>query len=231
MKLKEWSRSERPRERLLEKGAENLNLAELLAILIRTGTTERNVVEVAQDLIASADGSIITLSAMDREHMQQIDGIGPDKAVTITAAFELGRRMMEAESDLDKVTITHPRMIWRLMLSRLKGLDHEECWVIYLNRSHYIQFKERLSSGNRDTTGLDIPTLVRRALDRKSSHVILVHNHPSGNPVPGQHDLTLTAQVKEALGSMGLSLMDHIVWCDDKYFSMADAKTYLAEEF
>ncbi len=72
---------------------------------------------------------------------------------------------------------------------------------------------------------------MRRALDRKSSHVILVHNHPSGNPVPGQHDLTLTAQVKEALGSMGLSLMDHIVWCDDKYFSMADAKTYLAEEF
>lgn len=230
MKLKEWDNRERPRERLLEKGAENLTLAELLAILIRTGTRKKNAVEVAQDLITSADGAVLVLAGMDRLQMQQVSGIGPDKAVTVTAAFELGRRIMEARSHLDGVTITHARMVYRLMLPRLKGLDHEECWVLYLNRAHYVQHKERLSSGNREATVVDIPLLVRRALDRKSSHVILVHNHPSGNPVPGQNDLILTSQVRDALGSVGLGLLDHVIFSDDRYYSITDAKTYPAEE-
>ena len=230
MKISDMYSSERPREKLLERGAQALSNSELLAVLLRTGRPGESALDIAGRLLSRAEGRLGGLFSLSADYLTSLPGVGPAGAASLLSAFELGRRFMQEQAP-GAQPVRSPAQIHALLHPRLKGLDHEECWAIYLNRSHYIQFKERLSSGNRDSTGIDIPTLVRRALDRKSSHVILVHNHPSGNPVPGQHDLTLTAQVKEALGSMGLSLMDHIVWCDDKYFSMADAKTYLAEEF
>lgn len=231
MKMKEWSLGERPREKMLERGPESLSHAELLAILMRTGTGKKNVVEIAQELLQAADGSLVSLSSLEIGNMQAVDGIGPDKAVTVTAAFELGRRLMEERSRLDGLSITHARMIYRLMIPRLKGLTHEEMWAIYLNRANYVLGKERLSSGSGSSTSSDLTTLLRHALDRKCSSVVIVHNHPSGNPVPGRSDLRETARIKEALGSLGLCLMDHVVVSDDKYYSFTDERVYLAEDF
>ena len=227
MKLKEWNPEERPRERLLKKGAGSLSLSELLAILMRTGTGKRNVVEVAQELLHECGGSLAALSAMEPQAMQKVGGIGQGKAITITAAFELGRRLMEEPSRFDGISITHAAMIYQRILPRLKGLDHEQCWAIYLNRAHFIIDQGRLSSGGSATTSFPREALLRRALDKKASFVVLVHNHPSGSPRPGKADIQETAAVREALSSLGISLLDHIIVCDDKFYSFADEKVYL----
>lgn len=227
MKLKEWNPEERPRERLLKKGAGSLSLSELLAILMRTGTGKQNVVEVARELLQESGGSLTALSAMTPEAMQKVGGIGQGKAVTIAAAFELGRRLMEEGSRFDGVSITHAAMIYQRMLPRLKGLDHEECWAIYLNRAHFVIDQERLSSGGHAETSLHRDALLRHALDKHASFVILVHNHPSGSPRPGKMDIQETAAIKEALSSLGISLLDHIVVCDDRFYSFADERIYL----
>ena len=119
-------------------------------------------------------------------------------------------------------------MVYRRMIPLLKGLDHEECWVLYLNRAHFLVFQERLSSGSDVSTSIDRKALIRHALQRQCSAVVLVHNHPSGSPRPGRSDLTETARLKEALSSLGISLLDHIIVCDDKFFSFADQQVYHA---
>ncbi|MBR1407103.1 MAG: DNA repair protein RadC [Bacteroidales bacterium] len=227
MKMKEWSRTERPRERLLEKGPASLSLAELLAILMRTGTGKQNVVEVAQELLHAGEGSLAALSAMDPAAMQKISGIGQGKAVTIAAAFELGRRLMEERSRFDGISITHAAMLYQRMIPRLKGLDHEECWAVYLNRANFVTGQERLSSGSNVTTSFPRDTLLRHALDKPCTSVALVHNHPSGSPRPSKADILETARVREALSSLGISLLDHIIVCDDKFYSFADERVYL----
>ena len=224
MKMKEWRRDERPREKLLEQGAASLDNAELLAILMRTGTERKNVVDMARELLDSARGSLGGLAAAGIGPMQQIGGIGRDKAASVMAALELGRRFAAEKSRLDRISITDPGMIWRNILPRLKGLDHEEAWAFYLNRAHYVTLREQLSSGSWDETLLDIRMVLRRALEQRSAGVILVHNHPSGNPHPGQADIRMTARLREGLATLDISLIDHVIVCDDQYYSFSEER-------
>lgn len=222
MKIKELCAEERPREKMLAKGADALSNAELLAILIGSGTRKENVLEVANRLLAGSEGRLSGIAGMNSERMRLVDGIGPNKYATIAAAFELGRRCCLEDPGIEKVPVTSGEMVYRLMLPRMKGLDHEECWIIYLNRANYIVGKEMLSLGGLNATVIDTKQIVKKALDKHASGMIMVHNHPSGNPRPGQNDVIRTRMLKKAADTFDISLLDHIIFCDDRFFSFAD---------
>ena len=185
MKIKELSPEDRPREKMLEKGAGSLSTAELIAILLRTGTGKSNAVETARKLLNMAGGNLTGLYSLSVEKMCGITGIGQGKAITVAAAIELGRRFGAETSRIEKISVTSPDMIYRMMLPKMKGLGHEECWVVYLNRANYITGCEQASRGGLDATTVDIKIIVRKALEKLASGIILIHNHPSGNPMPG----------------------------------------------
>lgn len=222
MKLKELCIDDRPREKMLEKGPSSLSNAELLAIMIRTGTGKMNVVDVARTLLHTAEGRLNAIADMPVEKLCSISGIGRSKAVTIAAAFELGRRSAAEKIVQDRVPVTSPKDVFRMMLPFMRGLDHEECWAVFLNRANYVLGKDRMSVGGMDSTTMDVKAVLRRALDRKASGVILVHNHPSGSALPGQADIRQTALLRKALQTCEIQLVDHVVIAEDCWYSFAD---------
>lgn len=222
MKLKELCIDDRPREKMLEKGPSSLSNAELLAIMIRTGTGKMNVVDVARTLLHTAEGRLNAIADMPVEKLCSISGIGRSKAVTIAAAFELGRRSAAEKIVQDRVPVTSPKDVFRMMLPFMRGLDHEECWAVFLNRANYVLGKDRMSVGGMDSTTIDVKAVLRRALDRKASGVILVHNHPSGSALPGQADIRQTALLRKALQTCEIQLVDHVVIAEDCWYSFAD---------
>lgn len=228
MRMKELGLDDRPREKLLEKGASALSNAELLAILIRTGTQTENAVEVARRLIQAAGGSLAGVADMPLSGMVGISGLGRIKAAGISAALELGRRFMAEASTVRKVSIISPGMVYSMMHPYMKGLDHEECWVIYLNRARYVIGKEKLFSGGLSSTLLDARMIVKHALDRHADGLILTHNHPSGNPRPGTEDIRQTETLRNALRTFELSLVDHVVIAEGSFYSFADMQVETA---
>lgn len=222
MKIKELFLDERPRERLLKKGAESLSNAELLAILLRTGTHDKNAVELARSLIGESEGHLGGLALMSIDKLLGMSGIGPTKAATLTAAFELGRRCAQENISSHKQAVCTPEVAYRIMIPHMRDLDHEECWVLYLNRSNHLIGKEMMTSGGLDSTIIDCKMIVRKALEKKASGLILAHNHPSGSALPGTADITQTMALKKALATCDISLLDHIVVARDSYYSFAD---------
>ena len=224
MKMKELCLDDRPREKMLDKGPSALSNAELLAIMIRTGTGKMNAVDVARTLLQKTDGRLNEVADMSVEKLCSVCGIGPSKAVSISAAFELGRRCALEMTVREKVAVSSPKTVFRMMLPLLKGLDHEECWVMFLNRANYVLGKERMSVGGLESTVMDVKAILRRALDRKAAGVILVHNHPSGSALPGQADIRQTGILKKALQTCEISLIDHVVIAEDNWYSFADER-------
>lgn len=224
MKIKELEADDRPREKMIGNGAGALSSAELMAVLLRTGSGRYNAVETARLLLKSAGGSLVTLAGMSLAQMCKTCGVGPGKAVAVAAAFELGKRYAAEKVRCERVSVTHPDMVYRMMWPLLKGLQHEECWVIYLNRANYVIAKERLSSGGLAATVIDVKLILKKALDILASGLIIVHNHPSGNPHPGKNDIACTEALKKAAGTMDITLYDHIIISDDRFFSFADER-------
>ena len=222
MKIKELFLDERPRERLLKNGAESLSNVELLAILLRTGTHDKNAVELARTLIGNSEGSLGGIAAMSFDKLLKMSGIGIAKATTLAAAFELGRRCTQENITFDKKSICSPETAYRIMIPHMRNLDHEECWVLYLNRSNYLISKEKMTSGGLDSTVIDCRMIVRKAIEKQASGLILVHNHPSGNALPGTADINQTQALKRALDTCDISLVDHIVVAQNSYYSFAD---------
>mgnify|MGYP000287801773 FL=1 len=225
MKLKELNIEERPRERLIAKGSSALGNAELLAILLRTGSGNKNVLEMSHELLAAA-GSLTELSAMSIDKMQAIGGIGKNKAATVTAAFELGRRFAAEGSHPPCRAITNASQIFSIMFPVLKGIDHEECWILYLNRANHILYKEKVSIGGLSSTTIDTNSILRKAIEKKADGIILVHNHPSGNPQPGKADVVETERLKKAAETFSISMLDHVIISDSGYYSFADQMIY-----
>lgn len=225
MKLKELNIEERPRERLITKGSSALGNAELLAILLRTGSGNKNVLEMSHELLAAA-GSLTELSAMSIDKMQAIGGIGKNKAATVTAAFELGRRFAAEGSRSPCRAITNASQIFSIMFPVLKGIDHEECWILYLNRANHILYKEKVSIGGLSSTTIDTNSILRKAIEKKADGIILVHNHPSGNPQPGKADVVETERLKKAAETFSISMLDHVIISDSGYYSFADQMLY-----
>ena len=221
MRMKELEAAERPREKMLEKGVDALSNAELLAIMLRTGTGGMNAVEVARRLLQSAQWRLNAVAGMSVEKLCLTDGIGKSKAATVAAAESVVPQ---------KQTVSSPRMVYQMMLHHMRDLDHEECWVIFLNRANYVLGKERISVGGMTSTVIDVKIVLRRALDHKASGVILVHNHPSGNAIPGEADIFQTRVLKNALKSCEIQLVDHVVVAEDSWYSFADEQL-VSEKF
>lgn len=225
MRIKDLCPDERPREKLRLRGAKALSNAELLAILLGSGTGGKSVLEVAQELMKTAGGRLNLLGAMPLERLITQKGVGEVRAITLAAALELGRRTFEESAIADKRSLTSPEMVFRLMLPTLKNLDHEECWALFLNKANFLISKEMITSGSLESTLVDTARILKRAIEKQSSHVILVHNHPSGSPLPGPADIHQTECVKRALSSVGISLMDHVVVAEDSFFSFSEERT------
>ena len=226
MKILDLHASERPREKLLSRGAAALSDGELIAILLRTGTSGESVIDLAQTLVRRVDGHLIRFADLSLSDLCGIRGIGPDKAATLIAAFELGKRFVEDFSHLDEIPVTHAHTVYRLMLPRLKGLTHEECWVLYLNAASQLVSTRRLSSGGTTETVIDNKMVLSEALECHSRNFILVHNHPTLNPLPSAADIECTRRLREAAQSLDMRLLDHVIISGNGYYSFADEKMY-----
>lgn len=223
--IKQWREEERPREKMLSKGCSALTTAELIAILIRSGSISRTAVDTAGDILELAGNRLSNLSRLNVEQLCSIAGIGEAKALSVMAAAELGRRIA-GEQPAAMPLISSPRDIAGIMVPLLKGLEHEECWVLYLNRANRLISKEKMSMGGVSSTVMDIRTILRRAVDKVASGIVLVHNHPSGNSTPGRTDIEQTAALREASALLDISLIDHIVVAGNSYYSFSDGKNY-----
>ncbi len=219
--IKTWDEEERPREKLMHKGTAALSNAELLAILLRFGNREMSAVGLARELLAACEGKLAVLADRNIHQMSKIGGVGTAKAASIQAAFELARRLA-AEIPADEFTIRSADTVARMMIPQLGSLPHEECWVLYLNRAQKYIGREKISTGGQASTVIDIKIIVKKAVERLASAIILVHNHPSGNPLPGESDRTQTDALKKALAVFDIALLDHVIVGKKKYFSFSE---------
>lgn len=222
MKILEMCEEERPREKLLSKGPSALGNGELLSVILRGGTRGESALDLAQRLLSMADGKLSALANMSSEKMSRLSGIGPCKAAEVAAALELGRRFfLEAPSAVRRPLVT-ARMVYDLMIPLLKGLDHEECWVVLLNDHNYETGKLKVTSGGSSSTVIDVRQLSRMVLERGASGIFLIHNHPTGNPAPSKADVKQTELLHKALSAVGIALVDHVVVSDGAFFSFAE---------
>ncbi len=218
--IKTWEEEARPREKLMQQGAAALTNVELLAILIQSGTREKTAVDLARDLSATCDGRLDALSQQGFRRLTVLPGIGPAKATIIQACFELARRLA-AEIPEEDLTIRTAETVARMMAPYLQRIPHEECWVLYLNRGSKLIGKERVSQGGLSSTVVDIKIIVKKAVDRLASGLVVVHNHPSGNPLPGEQDRVQTEALKKALAVFDICLVDHVIVSRKKYYSFS----------
>ena len=219
--IKTWNEEERPREKLMHQGAAALTNAELLAILLQSGIRDKSAVDLARELLSGSRGRLDELARREAGPMMGVDGIGPAKATTILATFELARRLA-AEIPEDELTVRTSDTGARMMAPFLRDLAHEECWVLYLNRGSKLIGKERISSGGLSSTVIDIKIIVKKAVERLASGLILVHNHPSGNPQPGEQDRSQTEALRKAAAVFDIALTDHVIIGRKKYYSFSD---------
>lgn len=232
MKIQDICESERPREKMLIQGPRSMGNSELLAVLLRTGTrtgtgnsaVSESAIDIANRLLSLAGGSLLKLAYMSPKEISSVPGIKTGKAVSIIAAMELGRRFMAESPGLNKLPMTDSGMIYDLMRPQLKGLRHEECWVVMLNNARYVVDKKMMTLGGSSSTTIDVKDIVKQALNANASAIVLVHNHPSGNPRPGKADMDETLALKQAAEAMDMLLLDHVIFCDDCYFSFSDEK-------
>jgi DNA repair protein RadC len=221
LNIKSWSPEDRPREKLILKGKSALSDAELIAILLGSGTTTMSAVDLAKKVLQPADNNLHELARLTVKDLTKIKGIGPAKALTIVAALELGRRRKELESN-EKGKITGSRDAYDLLKADLLDIAHEEFWVLLLNRANRVIRKSQISQGGVAGTVADPKIIFKLALDDLASGVILAHNHPSGNLTASQADLDLTKKLKEAGKLLDIQVLDHIIVAGQKYFSFAD---------
>lgn len=222
--MMELCEDERPREKMITRGKGALTNAELMAILLRTGMGGRNVLDVARDVLKGADGRLGAVAELSLEELCKVPGVGPGKAVSITAAFELGRRLAQEEGIADAPRMDSPAKVYRVMIPHMRNLTHEECWVLFLNRANRLIAKEMMTSGGQDSTVIDKRMVLRRTLERKASAVILVHNHPSGDPTPSVEDIRQTRDLSKSLLACDLHLVDHVIVSGKSYYSFSDER-------
>ncbi len=221
MNLKSWAEADRPRERLLSHGSQALSDAELLAIIIGSGNRDETAVDLSKRILASVSNNLNELGKLDQHALMRTKGIGEAKALSIMAALELGRRRKETES-ISRDQITQSRDAFDVFGILLADLSHEEFWVLLLNRSNKIIEKKRISQGGIAGTVTDVRLILKCAIDRLATGIILCHNHPSGNLKPSEQDFAITKKIREAASLLDIKLLDHIIVSDRSYYSFAD---------
>jgi len=221
MNIKSWSPEDRPREKLLLKGTSALSDAELIAILIGSGTAKLSAVDVAKKVLAHVENNLDSLAKLSVKELMKAKGIGEAKAITIVAALELGRRRKD-QSPEEKPKIESSKNAFDLIQGELIDLPHEEFWVILLNRANRLIKKKRISEGGVSGTVADPKIIFKFAVEELASGIIVAHNHPSGNLKPSDSDIILTKKLKEAGKVLEISLLDHLIIAHNGYFSFTD---------
>ena len=219
--IKNWSQDDRPREKLRDKGARSLSNAELMAILIGSGTVQETAVDLSKRILASVGHDLQSVGKLSITQLMRFKGIGEDKAIKIAAAMEISCRRRETDQKkLDKINTS--RSVFEIMNPLLGHLSHEEFWVLFLNNSNKILAKTHLSKGGMTSTIVDVRIVMKQALEHSATAIVLVHNHPSGVPNPSESDTLLTEKFKSAAESLDIRVLDHIIVTEKNYFSFAD---------
>lgn len=219
--ITQLSVDDRPREKMMMHGVRALSNAELLAILIGSGNTEETAIELSQRILNDADNNLNRLGKCDLKELMTYKGIGEAKAITIIAAMELGRRRRE-EGVPERPLLNSSQKVYDYMRQRLVDLPHEEFWAILLNRAGRVIETVMVSKGGTAATTVDVKIILRAAIQSLASAIVLCHNHPSGTCKPSREDELSTQRVKEAAKLMNISVVDHIIVCDNSYYSFAD---------
>lgn len=221
LKITDWAIEDRPREKLIRKGASTLSDAELLAILINSGIKQKSALDLARELLGIVNNNLNSLGKLAIADLKKLNGIGPARAVTIAAALELGRRRKLAEVE-DVIQIKCSKNVADIFGPILSDLVHEEFWILFLNRSNKVINRMKLSQGGLSGTVTDVRIVMKKAIEYLASGIIVCHNHPSGNLNPSDSDSKITQKIKEAGILMDIQLLDHIIIADKGYFSFAD---------
>jgi len=220
-KISEWPSQERPRERLEERGASAISDTELIAILINTGSKAHSVLDTAREILSLADNEIRNLCNITIEELCSIKGVGKVKATRLIASFELSRRY-NLPDDVTASCIDTTRKAAEIAIPLLRNLNHEECWVIYLNQANRLISKEKISSGGVSGTVIDMRIVLKSAVTKLASGLILFHNHPSGHLLPGPQDRDQTMMLRDAAAIFGIRLLDHLIVARNRYYSFAE---------
>lgn len=219
--IHQWAEDDRPREKFLLKGKTALSDAELIAILLGSGTRNESALQLAQRILSHSQNNLNEFGKRSLPQLMEFKGVGQVKAVTIAAAFELGRRR-RLEEIKDRFKIRSSRSVFDLMQPLIGELPHEEFWVLYLNNSNRILHKDRLSKGGITGTLVDIRLIFKIALEYKATSLILTHNHPSGKLVASDADRAITQRIQLAGKHLDILVLDHIIVTETAYFSFAD---------
>ena len=219
--IKSWNEDDRPREKLLVKGRAALSDAELIAILIGSGSRDESAVSLSQRILASVENNLSELGKLSIQDLINFKGIGEAKAISIIAAMELGRRR-RGEEALQKKKISSSASVFELLQPIIGELAHEEFWIVYLNNSNKVLQTTQLSKGGITGTVVDIRLAFKNALQLGAVAVILAHNHPSGTLKPSEADIQLTKKIKTAGDSLDIKVLDHLIVTEKAYFSFAD---------
>lgn len=221
MKITDWAVEERPREKLIYKGTSSLSDAELLGILISSGTKDKSAVDLGRELLSLANNNLNSLGRLSIAELRKLHGIGPARAVTIAAALELGRRRKLADAE-ELPQIKCSKDVADIFQPILSDLLHEEFWILFLNRSNKVINKTKLSQGGVSGTVTDVRMIMKRAIEFLASGIIVCHNHPSGNLNPSESDTKITHKIKNAGELMDIQLLDHLIISEKDYYSFAD---------
>jgi len=221
IKITDWAVEDRPREKLMLKGTNSLSDAELLAILISSGTKEKSAVDLGRELLLMANNNLNSLGKLTITDLTKLNGIGQARAVTIAAALELGRRRKLEEAP-ETPQIKCSKDVFDLLSPLLSDLPHEEFWILFLNRSNKVINRMKLSQGGISGTVTDVRIVMKKAIEFLASGIIVCHNHPSGNLSPSESDSRITQKIKEAGNIMDIQLLDHIIISEKDYYSFAD---------
>lgn len=220
--ISSWAEDDRPREKMLTKGVASLSTNELFAILLRSGSGGESALDLARRILSDCNNDLNALARLSvTDFMGRYKGVGMAKAASIIAAIEIGRRRALAIAREEPVLNTS-RDLFDYLHPLMGDLDHEEFWMITLTNACRIRSCERLFSGGIDGTTIDLRMLFRKALESKTSSIVVAHNHPSGNNQPSSQDIALTKRVKEAGKLLDIVLLDHIIVCPERYYSFAD---------
>lgn len=221
LSIKNWAKDEKPRERLVAQGPKSLSNAELLAILIGSGTQSRSALDLARETLALAHNNILELGRLNTQELQKIKGIGEARAITIAAALELGRRRQIAEG-MQRLEISSSSDAAAILSPLLRDLNYEMFYALYLNTKNKLMHQEQISNGGITETVADVRVILKSALLYNTNQLIVAHNHPSGNLQPSKADKVLTQKLKEAASMMDIKLLDHLIIANTGYLSMAD---------
>lgn len=219
--IKNWSEDDKPREKLMLKGSVSLSDAELVAILIGSGSRYESALSLSKRILASVDNKLNTLDKLSIKQLMKFKGIGEAKAISIAAALELGKRRKSEAKSIPKL-ISSSRDVFEIMQPIIGELPHEEFWVLYLNNSNKVIYKSQLSKGGMTGTIVDVRLIFKMALEQGAISIILTHNHPSGKLQASEADKQITTKLKIAGDQLDIKVLDHIIITELGYFSFQD---------